>query len=416
MISVVTLGPAIFLTLLLPLIFAILVLAARRMVRTTGQWYSVFAFPVFFTAFEFLVLQYSRDGSAGSVAYTQSNILPIVQIASVAGILGITFFITFIPSAIAVAWHFRKQKKKFRFTARIGVIVTALVIFAGSLRLILNPPGTQSSIKVGLAVLDEKSHYITQHPDIEKEKQSAKNYAEFVSQLANGGARLVVLPERALNIDPQTESTLTNILSSTAGQKNVFIVSGYTNFKTAAHRNSSLVIDANGRLVVDYNKVYLVPGLEKQFTPGSSIGLFEFNNIKTGTAICKDLDFPSYIKNYGVAGIDFLNIPAWDFVTDDWLHSRMAILRGVENGFSEVRTARQGRLTISDAYGRVIAEANSSSGKAVTLTGNVPIQKLNTIYNRWGNWFGIANIIAALFFIFLIVTMKKHNDKALWAI
>jgi apolipoprotein N-acyltransferase len=144
--------------------------------------------------------------------------------------------------------------------------------------------------------------------------------------------------------------------------------------------------------------------------------LFEFNNIKTGTAICKDLDFPSYIKNYGVAGIDFLNIPAWDFVTDDWLHSRMAIFRGVENGFSEVRTARQGRLTISDAYGRVIAEANSSSGKAVTLTGNVPIQKLNTIYNRWGNWFGIANIIAALFFIFLIVTMKKHNDKALWAI
>jgi len=31
----------------------------------------------------------------------------------------------------------------------------------------------------------------------------------------------------------------------------------------------------------------------------------------------------------------------------------MAILRGVENGFSEIRTARQGRLTISDYTGKV---------------------------------------------------------------
>jgi len=409
MISVVTLGPAILLTLLLPLIFAILVLATRRVVRKANQWYTVFAFPVFFTGFEFLVLQFSKDGSAGSVAYSQSNILPVVQIASVTGILGITFFITFIPSAIAVAWHFRKEKNKFWIVARIGFVVTALVIIAGSLRLILHRTGTKSSIKVGLAVLNEKSHDITQHPDLEKEKQSAENYAGLVSQLANDGSRLILLPERALNIDPATESDVTDILSNVAMQKHVYIVSGYTNFKTDIHRNSSLVINSSGRVIVDYNKVYLVPGLEKQFTPGNKIGLFEFSNIKTGTAICKDLDFPSYIKNYGVAGIDFLNIPAWDFVKDDWLHSRMAILRGVENGFSEVRTARQGRLTISDAYGRVLAEANSSTGNTVTLTGDVPIQKLNTIYGRWGNWFGIADIVAAIFFIFLAV--KRHRSQ-----
>ena len=115
---------------------------------------------------------------------------------------------------------------------------------------------------------------------------------------------------------------------------------------------------------------------------------------------CTNLDFPDYIKKYGKSEISFLCIPAWDFVKDDWLHSRMSILRGVENGFSEVRTARLGRLTISDCFGRVTYEANSASGQAVALSGKVSLQKRDTIYTRFGDWFGIANLIAAISFIF----------------
>ena len=416
LVRVVTLVPAIIFTLLLPLIFAFILIATRKVVVKSGQWYSVFAFPVFFTTFEFLVLEFSRDGSAGSIAYSQSNNLSLIQIASVTGILGITFFITLIPSAAALAWHRRNRKNKSQAIIRFAFIIIGLTLGFGFLRLTLNPPGKGGTVKVGLAALDEKSHYITNHPDIEKEKQSTEDYAMLISKLADSGAKLVVLPERAVNIDPQTEPVINDILSKIARQKNVFIISGYTNFKTDVQRNSSLVLDNRGNLVVDYNKVYLVSGFEKQFTPGSNIGLFTMNAIKTGTAICKDLDFPSYIRHYGNAGIEFLNIPAWDFIKDDWLHSRMAVLRGVEDGFSEVRTARQGRLTISDAYGRIIAEANSSKGNAVILSGNVPIQRLFTIYSRWGNWFGMANMIATIFFIFLIVKKKKHPDKTISAI
>ena len=35
-----------------------------------------------------------------------------------------------------------------------------------------------------------------------------------------------------------------------------------------------MVIDADGRLITDYNKVHLVTGLESQFRPGSQPGLF----------------------------------------------------------------------------------------------------------------------------------------------
>jgi apolipoprotein N-acyltransferase len=278
LITVATLVPAIIFAILLSLIFALIVMAARRVVIETDQWYSVFAFPALFTAFEFLILKFSRDGSAGSIAYSQSNILPVIQIASLTGILGITFFMTLIPSAIATAWFFRKHENKFRYVVICCGIIIAFVPVFGMIRMIGYT--ANRTIKAGLAVLDEKSHYITQHPDVEKEKRSAEDYAIMVSHLADDGAKLIVLPERALNINGETEAVVMNALSNIAKEKNVFIVTGYTNFKTNVPRNSALTIDTSGTVVLDYNKVHLVTGFEKQFTPGGDIGLSAFNNFQ----------------------------------------------------------------------------------------------------------------------------------------
>ena len=52
--------------------------------------------------------------------------------------------------------------------------------------------------------------------------------------------------------------------------------------------------------------------------------------------------------------------PAWDFDNDGWLHSRMAVVRGVESGLALARIARGGLATVSDAYGRVIAETDTA--------------------------------------------------------
>ena len=103
LVTVATVVPAIIFTLALPLFFALVMIITRRTVIKSNSWYSVFAFPVFFTTFEFLLIKFSPDGTAGSIAYSQSNFLPVIQIASVTGILGITFLVTFIPSAIALA-------------------------------------------------------------------------------------------------------------------------------------------------------------------------------------------------------------------------------------------------------------------------------------------------------------------------
>jgi len=407
LVTVATLVPAVVFTIALPLVFALIMTLTRIAIIKTNSWYAIFAFPVFVTAFEWLLINFSPDGTAASIAYSQSDFLPLIQIASITGILGITFMVTFIPSVLAMGWHYRKEQHKLMPITIISIFIIFSVFLFGILR--INNSTEINNTTVGLVVLDEKTHNMGNNLVLQNELQHTKNYSQEITKLARLGAKIIVLPERAININKESDSALINILSNSAKQNHVAIVVGYTNFKNQEIRNSALVIDTEGNVVMDYNKIYLVKGLEDQFMPGLETGLFKFDGMPAGAAICKDLDFQEYIKKYGKSKVVLLCIPAWDFVIDDWLHSRMAILRGIENGFSEVRTARQGRLTISDPYGRINAEATSVNGKVTRLIGQVSLKNVNTFYTRHVDWFGISILFVAILII-LNTTIKRHKE------
>ena len=59
------------------------------------------------------------------------------------------------------------------------------------------------------------------------------------------------------------------------------------------------------------------------------------------------MDFPRLSREYGKDGAAVLLVLAWDFSDDGWLHGRMAILRGVESGFSIARAPKQGGYSAS---------------------------------------------------------------------
>jgi apolipoprotein N-acyltransferase len=279
-----------------------------------------------------------------------------------------------------------------------GSIIIGVLLF-GFLR--LNNTFTNDKIKVGLVVMDENKHNTSDKPNDIKDKAAADFYLKQIDSLAGHGVSAILLPERALSIDKLSENEIMKLLINAAVKNNVYIITGYTNLKGEKEYNSAIVINNRGNIVTDYNKVHLVTGLESQFTPGNNIGLFKLNNLQSGIAICKDLDFQDYIRRYGKNSPNILFIPAWDFVVDDWLHSRMSILRGVENGFSEVRAARVGKLTISDCYGRVTDEASSSNLQSASLIGYVPTQQFDTFYTRFVDWVGALSLLLSAFLIFI---------------
>jgi apolipoprotein N-acyltransferase len=112
------------------------------------------------------------------------------------------------------------------------------------------------------------------------------------------------------------------------------------------------------------------------------------------------MDFPRLSREYALSGANLLLIPAWDFDLDRWAHSRMAILRGVENGFAIARAARNGLLTLSDNRGRILAERATIPGQFVSLNGRINVVREETFYTRTGDWF--AWLCLAGFLVLLV--------------
>jgi apolipoprotein N-acyltransferase len=160
-----------------------------------------------------------------------------------------------------------------------------------------------------------------------------------------------------------------------------------------------------------YDKHHLLPGAEDVDQVGSKLVVVRRPSGVWGVEICKDMDFPALSRQYGAKGVALLLVPAWDFDIDGWLHGRMAEMRGVESGFTIVRSAKQGLLTVSDDRGRILAEQSSSAGPMGFVVTTAPVRHDDTVYLRCGNWFGWTNVAGLLVIILLPVRRKRNVAK-----
>ena len=134
------------------------------------------------------------------------------------------------------------------------------------------------SLTAGLAVVDEKYHSETDHPDTAKEMQTANLYAIEIARLAQKGAQVVVLPEKIVTTTPITEAAIKNVFVNAATANHVAIVAGYTDLMNDHTKlNKALVISDKGELVSDYQKVNLFEGEARGgFIPGNEISVFAY--------------------------------------------------------------------------------------------------------------------------------------------
>jgi apolipoprotein N-acyltransferase len=230
-------------------------------------------------------------------------------------------------------------------------------------------------------------------------------YLEQVRRVAAAGAGTVVLPEAVLKVDASSLSTVDGPMQRLADETGARIVFGLAVIDPAAGTidgrpggyNTARVYAPNAPAQT-YHKQHLI--VTERYLPGSSLLLGSLNQQFTwAVAIFKDLDFPDLARANRSAGMDVMLVPAWDFDRDAWLHSRMAIMRGVENGAIIARAARSGALTISDPWGRVLVEERTGEAAFVTATADVPLRSTSTPASRLGPWFAwlcVALLIGAV--------------------
>lgn len=394
-------------SLLIPaLAFAVVVVAYRDAMVHLRHPLSFLAFPVGWTAYEFLLSSISPHGTAGSIAYTQSDFLPFIQIASITGLFGITFVMTLVPAGIAAAWHYHEVKNKVLIILLVAVLGFGTLTY-GWLRLAGPIHGT--TVWVGLVAIDSTVDSFNT-TDREMAFGVLGAYSHAVADLADRGAQIVVLPEKMVGMTEAYERDVFAFLSSLARRKNITIVAGLNRIGAEPHRNLAVMVSPDGSVLGEYDKVYPIPGLESEYRTGHTTLQAKVSNVSAGIAICKDMDFQSWIRHYGEAGVGILFVPAWDFSSDAWLHSRMAVLRSIENGFALVRSANNGFLTVTDDRGRVIAEATSSDSSSVSLLSDVRPGEGRTFYAITGDWFAWVNL---LFLTILVVAVSRRLARRL---
>jgi apolipoprotein N-acyltransferase len=387
-------------------VFAAGVLLFRVLVLKGAAWSGLLALPAVWVTGEYVRNVTSPHGSAGSLAYSQLKFLSFLQLASITGPWGMSFVLLLFPAAIAIGLHIRRTSPKRALqVAGAGVGVVAAVLVFGAVRLAL-PQKQMQMVKVGLITSDEKANATVTDPGPNTERLF-RDYAREAERLATDGAQAIVIPEK-LGVTLESKAAGTDaVLQSVAAQTGATIVAGVVHVDAPVKYNEARIY-VPGSAVQRYDKQHMLPPFESNLTPGTSLQVLPRPEQKWGVAICKDMDFGSPARLYGEAGVGLMLVPAWDFVVDGSWHGHIAVMRGVEDGFSIARAAKKGLLTVSDNRGRIVGEVSSSSAPFATLLVDVPSAHSWTVYQLLGDWFAWVAIALLVFAIMQMVRLRGH--------
>jgi len=334
---------------------------------------AMLAFPGLIAAFEQIMLAFSVNGAAGSIAYSQSDMPALIQVAALGGVPGVAFLIL-LPGSVAGLLMTRAWPAAQRVGAIAALVLLGLAVALFSAVHMRRDSGTIHAV---MLATDRFQGIPTDWVRV------WAAYAPAVrAQAPRGG--LVVLPEKIALLDPAAAQSAARDVAAAAKASGATLVVG-VEIKGGSYRNRALIAAPDGR-VAWYDKQRMVPHLEDRDIPGSTPFFGTIDGVPFGVAICKDMHIPSIGREY-TGQVGLMAVPAWDFGRDGWMGARMTAMRAVESGYAIARAARDGLVGGYDSAGRVIAESPSTDGMAVARV-TMPARPHRTLYARIGDAFG----------------------------
>jgi len=381
------------------LLWGFLIMTARSVVLRSQAWWTVLVYPVLCVAVDTLMAALLPDGNWASLAYSQANFLPILQITSLLGVSGLLFLIALVPSALALAIAYGRTLRHGWIAYALTALLLAGSIVYGFVRLQSPVNGVETTF--GLASIDDA---IGLKASPSYASHILQKYDQHVASLAAQGAQVIVLPEKVALLTPPKALQWQQHFGALALQNHIWLEVGVGILDGESRVNWAWLFTPEGALASTYQKHHMAPPERRdRFSSGTDYSVQTVEGRSYGLAICKDMHFAALGRAYGQRGAAVMLVPAWDFdYLDDWMESRTTVVRGIENGYAVVRPAREGLLTVSDAYGRILAERPSSAMPGSSLLARVIVASpLPTLYTRIGNVFGWLCVAAAAPFVLL---------------
>lgn len=388
-----------------------------------------FAFPLFaaaaWTAIELISGKLLSGFPWNHLGHTQHAQIPLIQLAAITGVPGISFLLVWFSAALVTAAVSIRERGiqshlwKLQFLPPLIVIA---VVMAYGLRVTLRATPESRSVKLAMV---QPSVPQTMIWDSAANTNRFRELLELSAQAVTNAPDIVLWPEAGLPGFLNHDEWVFTPVSEFARKHRVWIICGADDAaprengapNEADFFNSAFLMNREGRLVAKYDKQQLVmfgeyvpltrwlPFLKwftpitGGFTPGKAPETFELGDldVRTSVIICFEDVFANVARRAAAAGVDFLI----NLTNDGWFgeaaaqrqQAACAVFRAVENGVPVVRCTNNGLTCWIDARGRMrdfFRDATGSIyGKGVfTTTLQLPAQRPGaTFYQRHGDWF-----------------------------
>jgi len=372
------------------------------------------------------------------------------QVASVTGVYGLSFLA--VASSALLAWVFAARARKPAMIAAVSWIVL-LIIAHYALRPQGPLPGLQRAFLLQPNVPLEESSLAAWEPWrdaaplqrlVDKSLAAAlegrrgplpSRYDEKGGETLAGGPPLIIWAENPAPFFFTRDAVFRAAVETMAQKAGAYVVVNTVNFvgpSAEKATNSAVILDPNGRVLMTYDKIHLVPFGEYvpdwafpgkigkitsevgSYVPGSSYSVAKTPQGTIGVFICYESIFPQLVRRLALAGAEVLvNIS-----NDAWYgdsaaaaqHLEMARLRAIENRRYLLRATNDGITAVIDPYGRVFASLPRH--RLMVLTGWFSYLGTRTFYTAHGDVFAWLCVAVAMLIGVWCITVRRRQGAS----
>lgn len=350
------------------------------------------------------------------IGYSQTALLPIVQIADVVGVYGVSFLLAMASATFYQLIRMRQREEVLRWSAAaLTLALIGVSIVYGSWRLARVRAEVEAAPMVRVALLQPNVGFTEKY-----DEQFANQQHELLLRLSSSAvqeqADFVIWPESAYRfLVPVEQEALPMLL---AAPSSTFFYVGANTYSNADGRNedfnSGLLLSPNGQILSRYDKHVLFPFGEYipfdetfPFLKGIAAGIGDLTHgygpivqeipggLTFGPLICYEDVLPSLSRNAVREGARVLV----NITNDVWFgdtvaphqHYVLSRFRAIENRVPLVRASNTGVTSVTSPTGEIVSEADTF--QEAVLMEDIPVLEGTTLYTIYGDVFAVLCII-----------------------
>jgi len=421
--------------LILGIFPALLTAGLARAIRRWGLA-ALFIAPVLWPALEWLRLQ-TTGQLWNALGYSQAYHPALIQPAHWGGVYAVSFLI--VTTNTAIAFTLLKHNLKALAITGGGILFVSGVLLVGdrsspSSELRVDEPASavvvaiQPNVPMDLVKSNEDLQKLTiRHFEMSESALRALS--------PDGIPRLVIWPESPMNFAYGGDNQFRALLATFAKSNNTSVL---LNSQEVAPNNgiynSAVLINQQGSLVTQYDKIRLLPfgeyvplpewvpgaglirGMVGDFTPGANYRLMPVGDLRAGVFICIESAYPSIARRFTVEGADVLiNISNDGYLGPTAVmrqHLANAVFRAVENGRPLLRVTNTGITAFITPRGEV-KDATVGFRPEVRTWRISRTNNATTFYAAHGDVFAAAcTVFSLLILVFSFVKRPPGNRRS----